>query len=690
MQPKIRSVPYLGMIALFLAPSAGHTAGQKSEIRYRAPADWVQPPPPPTDAATPADAPLRFIYSDTQVHIGPLGVETYSAYRARILKPEALQMGNVGIVWNPNSGDATVHYVRLIRGGQVIDVLRTTRFQVIQREGGLEQSILNGDLTAMLQVPGLQVGDELEVATTVNGRDPTLGDHRFGLFQFPPQGLPGAFRYRLSWPDADKLSFKSSRDLAVAVPAHDGKERTISYELRDPRGAILNDAAPARFNVRRLIEYSDFSDWADVSSRFWPLFTDAAKLSANAPLRAQIARIKAASSDPATRAEAALQLVQDEVRYVYVGLDGGNYRPASADITWDRRFGDCKAKTALLLAILRELGIEAEAVLVNVGGDDGLDGRLPNASVFNHVLVRATIAGHHYWLDGTRLGDRYLDMLPQPAFSWGLPVRQTGAKLEPVTIAPFGRPQFIGVMEMDARKGFDQPAKISLKYVIRGDEAYGIRSSLSSLSSEDADRGLRAYWRQLEGWVDADSADWKYDERHKTMTLSLVGTAKPKWDGDDKDGHDLTIWGAGFNPPDTLRRPKEQDASAPWTTDFPRFKCWAATIRLPAAGPKLKWDYYADAMNRQIGGVTYWRKAGLQGGVMRTVMSRSVTMREISSEQARAQTDAIPGFNNNMSSVYEAAAKTSRDVSTADEALPFGDNIDWAADDDACVAKEGK
>src|SRR3546814_6282045 len=76
--------------------------------------------------------------------------------------------------------------------------------------------------------------------------------------------------------------------------------------------------------------------------------------------------------------------------------------PATAEETWQRRYGDCKGKTALLLALLARLGIEAEAVLANnSGGDDGLDERLPNPGMFDHVLVRARIDGKTYWLDGT-------------------------------------------------------------------------------------------------------------------------------------------------------------------------------------------------------------------------------------------------------------------------------------------------
>src|SRR4029079_8794757 len=129
-----------------------------------------------------------------------------------------------------------------------------------------------------------------------------------------------------------------------------------------------------------------------------------------------------ATKDPVERAEAALQLVEGQIRYVFVGLDGGNYLPARADDTWQRRFGDCKAKTVLLLALLRELGCQAEPALLDSKGGDGTDKRLPSPGLFDHVLVRANVHRKKYRLRRPRLGDRPLDMLPPLAAEWALPM----------------------------------------------------------------------------------------------------------------------------------------------------------------------------------------------------------------------------------------------------------------------------
>ena len=80
--------------------------------------------------------------------------------------------------------------------------------------------------------------------------------------------------------------------------------------------------------------------------------------------------------------------------------------------------------------MLDGLGIAAEPALVNTAFGDALPDRLPSVTAFNHILVRATVAGKVYWLDGTRTGDTSLAALAVPDFGWALPMRERGATLE--------------------------------------------------------------------------------------------------------------------------------------------------------------------------------------------------------------------------------------------------------------------
>jgi len=476
---------------------------------------------------------------------------------------------------------------------------------------------------------------------------------------------------------------KSSSDMPSLQPTVENGRNILDVTLRDPKGAIPTEGAPARYNVRRLIEYSDFGSWTEISRQLAPLFERAATLSATSAVRTEAAAIAARASDPVERAQAALQLVEDRIRYVYVGLDGANYIPANADETWSRRFGDCKAKTVLLTAILRELGIDARPALVSSQGGDAIDQRLPNPELFDHAIVRATIGGKTLWLDGTRHGDAYLDNLPSP-YRWALPLTGQGSDLEHIEPRDVAFPILTAVMDIDATAGVDQDARITAKHILRGDEAVAIQTQLTGLSAEDADRTVKSYWRQQLDWATPDKAGWSFDKRRMALTLDFTGRGNPGWTGNASDGHSLTISGAGFYKPDILRRPSDQDQSAGWVVEFPRFRCWATTIRLPKAGNRLAWSLYAEPMNKRLGGVAYWRTSGFSGNIVRTVMSSHTYEPEATPLEAAALNREIPNFNNNMSSVTEQSPSSVAKTSTT---LPFGDTTDWLNAPAPCDAK---
>ncbi|WP_370307065.1 DUF3857 domain-containing protein [Sphingobium abikonense] len=671
---------FKGVVALAALSAVPVMAADK--VQYGKVPAWVMPPPSPTDTPAPAGAAARIIYSDVQTRLTDRGDEVYTAYRIKLLTADALAAGNIATSWNPDAGSVTVHHLRIIRDGKVINVLSKSRFMVIRQEAQLEAAMLHGMLTATLQTPGLRIGDELEFAATILGRDPTLGDHHFGFSALPPQGNPGPFRVRLSWPQEKTVRWRATPDLGQMVPHPEGGQMVLQQELRDPKAVVPTEGAPPRFNLRRLIEYSDYTDWQDISATMASFFDRAAALKDGSPVRREAATIASRTSDPVERAKAALILVQDQLRYVYVGLNGGNFRPANADESWARRFGDCKAKTAMLLALLRELGVQAEAVLVQSAGGDGLDQRLPNPLLFDHVLVRATIAGKIYWLDGTRLGDRSLNLIPPPLFRWVLPLRSPGAGLEAVVPRAPREPQLIAVLDIDARAGIEKPGKVKLDHILRGDGVYALRTTLSSLSKDEADRQLQSYWRNQANWVDATKVQWRYEEDKAALVLSLIGEGRLDWDGNTSDGWSHYLNGAGFYAPSALKRPAEQDQDAPYAIGFPRFRCYATILRLPPL-QKGHWNIVGRRMNRSLGGVAYWRGLSIRDNIVRSVMSSRSIEPEISARQAAVLNAQINRFDDKMTRIDQDFTLAA-DVGKDEPMLAKGDAIDWLSSATPC------
>lgn len=603
----------------------------------------------------------------------------YFGYRIKVLQPAALQIGNIGVSWNPTAESPMVHRITVHRDGAAIDVLKDARFEVLRREDQLEAAHLDGNLTAVLRIPDLRVGDELEVEITSFERDPATGAFHSGLMTLPASPPPGRFKLALSWEDGGKPTLKTTPDMAAVMEA---EERRIDFVFDNPTTLVPLKGAPARHDWQRTVEFSAFSDWQSVSRHFAPLYARAARLRANSPLRREASQIAANHASAMARAQAALKLVQRDVRYIYVGLNGGNLIPASADETWQRRYGDCKGKTALLLALLNELGIAAEPVIINSnGGDDGFEQRLPTPRLFDHVLVRATIDGKVWWLDGT------LPPVAMPSArlvfpsSRVLPLRAAGADLESLPPEPLTTPVRLTMHELDASAGFDKPAKITTTTILRGLKGLQQQVEFSAVTSDQ----LLAGFRQTatgEFWQTIDDVKWRYDERAGASIVTVSGTGMIDWENDGDGARSYALPGGGFSPPEKRLRPADQRQDAPWYS-APDFECDLTTVRLPLSTKPEQWSAKAGYDQRYFGR-TYYRAWEMRDGVIRMVRGFRVDHEEIGNDDAVRDNARIAAFDNSKAYIFFDPVHPAGAVGKG-ERVPAPWELDWTAANVPCL-----
>ena len=75
------------------------------------------------------------------------------------------------------------------------------------------------------------------------------------------------------------------------------------------------------------------------------------------------------------------------IRYFAVSVGWGGWVPRPTETTLSRGFGDCKDKTALMLALLRARGLEAVPVAIISPRDGFVAPDLPTFQAFNHAIV---------------------------------------------------------------------------------------------------------------------------------------------------------------------------------------------------------------------------------------------------------------------------------------------------------------
>lgn len=662
------------MLTSVLAANSAHA--QSDQIRRGPAPDWVKPSDllPTPDSP---DGPVFIRRQDLKVHLGPQGQQQYLGYRIKILQSVALELGNISIAWNPQAGAPVVHKIHLIRDGQVSDVLKQTSFEVLRREDQLEQAKLDGTLTAVLRTPDLRVGDELEVELTTFVDDPTMGRNEAGLLFISPSPSPGRYQVGLSWDEGHEPLLKMTPDM---TPAMVKGERALDFRFDNPPTLSVPKDAPARYNWRRSVEFTDFADWTALSRYFAPLYAKAATLAPGSAVKQEADRIAKAQTAPLDRARAALKLVQQDVRYIYVGLNAGNLTPVSADQTWQRRYGDCKGKTVLLLALLRELGVEAEPVLINSSGDDGLDQHLPIPQFFDHVLVRARIDGVTYWLDGTLPPVARPSARPVFAVDWSLPLTVKGSPLERLPPRDLATPDEVNLFEIDARGGFDKPARIVSTRIVRG--VAGLQEQLQ-FSTVTSGQLLDAFRQRAVGetWQTIDDVRWRYDEKAQASILTISGTGTVDWENEGGGARSLVLPGGGFSPPERRIRADDKSKDVPFYM-APEYECHVTTVRTPLSTQPRQWSSKA-SYDTRLFGRNYYRAWELRDGAIRMVRGSRVEQPEIDAATAQRDNARIASFDNSMGVIYYDPTGKRPFVGDG-ETVPATYDFDWTASDVPC------
>jgi tetratricopeptide (TPR) repeat protein len=111
------------------------------------------------------------------------------------------------------------------------------------------------------------------------------------------------------------------------------------------------------------------------------------------------------SADPLAIAAKLATLLHRNVRYTGVEFGQAAVVPATPSEVQQRKFGDCKDKSALLVAMLRAAGLQANVALLLSGYGLDVDPSVPGLDLFDHAIVYVD-GPKPLWIDATANGLR--------------------------------------------------------------------------------------------------------------------------------------------------------------------------------------------------------------------------------------------------------------------------------------------
>lgn len=574
---------------------------------------WVEPQVAPLDAVAPAEGLSggeHYLLADEQVRIVGVQQTDYHHVAVRAVNERGVEAAaNVQIRFDPSYQTLTIHRIEVRRAGKAVFSVPAGGVKLLQREASLESLIFDGRLTAHVALQNVRVGDVVETVYSRQGHNPVFGGRQFGSFDLE-WGVPVArLHARLLWPKGRPLYWKLHNGAPAARVAEAGAELDHRWQMRDVPARVVDGNSPGWFDPYVWVEWGEFQGWADVARWAQPLY----RLPEGAlpALDHEVARIAAQTPDPEQRLLAALRFVQGEVRYLGIEMGVNSHAPHEPAVVLQRRFGDCKDKTLLSLALLQRLGIPARPALVNTRLREAAAERLPTPWAFNHVIVQADVGGRRVWLDPTRSpqAGQGLEQWVQADFGRALLV-DAGTR----ELVPMAGPQARALKRelhavLDASAGYDQPATLTVRTLAQGEAAEQLRDALATTARADLQKQyLDFYAASYPGLAVAQPYDVQDDRAANTVELVEHYRLPSYWKRDDTRKR----WTGEIEVPDLLewlRRPQGLNRQGPLALRHPVDFTLVSEFRLPG-----RWDIKPDTLAIDDPAFTLRREEAWKGG----------------------------------------------------------------------------
>lgn len=489
--------------------------------------------------------------------------------------------GSLSFGFDPNFQELRLHRVVIHRNGQTIDRLDRSKLRVIQPEPGLDGHMITGRQTALLFVEDLRVGDALEYAYTIRGANPILAGHYASRFTIQSGTPVEREMFRVVWDSPAPLSQRTHlTEVKPAIrPWPAGTDYT--WNFTNLTAIPYEDYKPASFEPYPYVELSDFADWSSVVNWALPLYVPA-RTNPPPELQELISHWETSAKSTEEKARLALQFVQDDLRYTALELGPDSYRPTEPVETFQKRFGDCKGKVALLCFLLQAMRIESHPALVNSSVQEAIAHRLPSPFAFNHVIVKLVLEGKPVWLDptcssqGGTLWHRYV-----PPFGKALVIRPGNNRLEAVP-----RPGLAGAFQQKMTstvtiKDYESPVSFTVHTAYLGASADDMREEIARSDRGDlAKNYLNFYARYYSGIVTNQPLKITDDRLENILNVEESYLITNLWKRDEAG----KLWKASFhadNLYNALTDPKTRIRKTPLRFTYPLRRRQEIIVQLP-------------------------------------------------------------------------------------------------------------
>ena len=154
--------------------------------------------------------------------------------------------------------------------------------------------------------------------------------------------------------------------------------------------------APSRFSYYKTT--GSLLSWKDLGAWEHSLFSDRGELPGEA--KAKVRQLIAGCASDKEKVAAIYKFLGESTRYVSIQLGIGGYQPMAAAEVWRQGYGDCKALSNYMMALLAEAGIPSHCVAISTQHKELLPD-FPNFQQLNHMILEVPLPSDTLWVECT-------------------------------------------------------------------------------------------------------------------------------------------------------------------------------------------------------------------------------------------------------------------------------------------------
>jgi len=413
---------------------------------------------------------------------------------------------STSVGWSPWHENRPSIRVRVIASDGSVHWLDEKQITEAPARSGEYKTFSDGK-TLSAPFPAIAPGVVVEEEFTTTEKIPFFAPGHVGRVYFGREQVP-VLHSRAIFEAPASLPLKTR---AVLLPGLEPKRSEADGKLRilwdqGPLEGIDNSEAnlPADVATHPAIEFSTGQSWQQIATEYSRIVDAAIDPEAARKLATEITAGKKSRDE---KIAALMDYLGREIRYTGIEFGDAALVPHTQSEVIAHKYGDCKDKATLLVALLRASGIDAQVALLNVSSRQNVPEDLPGMGLFDHAIVHVSGAPE-YWIDATdqwaRLGQlpagdegrlalianpntRALTRIPESASKQNVLFEERDVVLAengPATITEITRPT--GSFEGEFRDFYadrpDQQMRDSLQSYVKGQY---ISDKLDDLSRTD-------------------------------------------------------------------------------------------------------------------------------------------------------------------------------------------------------------